>query len=31
MSKTYYKAVRPNGASFYDPEFRWLPPLRSDH
>ena len=25
MSETYYKAVRPNGASFHDPEFRWLP------
>ena len=22
---TYYKAVRPDGASFYDPSFRWLP------
>ena len=25
MSETFYKAVRPNGASFYDPDFRWLP------
>ena len=25
MSEVYYKAVRPNGASFYDPNFRWLP------
>lgn len=25
MSETYYKAVRPNGGSFHDPEFRWLP------
>ena len=22
---TYYKAVRPNGTSFHDPRFRWLP------
>ena len=22
---TYYKAVRPDGASFHDPSFRWLP------
>ena len=22
---TYYKAVRPDGCSFYDPDFRWLP------
>ena len=22
---TYYKAVRPNGCSFYDSMFRWLP------
>ena len=22
---TYFKAVRPNGASFHDPGFRWLP------
>lgn len=21
----YYKAVRPDGASFHDPAFRWLP------
>ena len=25
MADTYYKAVRPNGASFHDPDFRWLP------
>ena len=25
MSETYYKAIRPDGASFYDPTFRWLP------
>ena len=25
MSEVYYKAVRPNGGSFYDPDFRWLP------
>ena len=25
MSETYYKAVRPDGASFHDPDFRWLP------
>ena len=25
MSEVYYKAVRPDGASFYDPTFRWLP------
>ena len=22
---TYFKAVRPNGGSFHDPDFRWLP------
>ena len=22
---TYFKAVRPDGGSFYDPDFRWLP------
>ena len=21
---TYYKAIRPSGASFHDPNFRWL-------
>ena len=25
MSETYFKAVRPNGTSFHDPAFRWLP------
>ena len=25
MAVTYYKAVRPNGASFHDLDFRWLP------
>ena len=25
MTKTYYKAIRPDGTSFHDPEFRWLP------
>ena len=25
MSTTYYKAVRPDGCSFWDPEFRWVP------
>ena len=25
MSEIFYKAVRPNGASFYDLDFRWLP------
>ena len=25
MADTYYKAVRPNGASFHNPGFRWLP------
>ena len=25
MSETYYKAVRPTGGSFHDPDFRWLP------
>ena len=24
---TYYKAVRPDGTSFHDPTFRWLPPV----
>ena len=24
MADTYYKAVRPDGGSFYDPDFRWL-------
>ena len=25
MADTYYKAVHPDGGSFYDPGFRWLP------
>ena len=25
MSEVYYKAVRPDGASFHGPTFRWLP------
>ena len=25
MTTTYYKAVRPDGTSFYDPDFRWVP------
>ena len=25
ITYTYYKAVRPSGASFHDPDFRWLP------
>ena len=25
ITNTYYKAVRPSGASFHDPDFRWLP------
>ena len=25
MSEIFYKAVRPDGASFHDPDFRWLP------
>jgi hypothetical protein len=25
MSETYYKAVRPDGTSFNDPSFRWVP------
>ncbi len=26
---TYYKAVRPDGTSFYDPGFQWLPESRT--
>ena len=22
---TYYKAIRPDGTSFHDPAFRWVP------
>ena len=25
MTTTYYKAVRPDGTSFHDPDFRWVP------
>ena len=25
MTTTYYKAVRPDGTSFHDPSFRWVP------
>ena len=25
MTTTYYKAIRPDGTSFYDPDFRWVP------
>ena len=25
MSETYFKAIRPDGTSFHDPAFRWLP------
>ena len=38
-TSTYYKAVRPDGASFHDPTFRWVPedwtptdgPVRVEH
>ena len=38
-TSTYYKAVRPDGASFHDPSFRWVPenwtptdgPVRVEH
>ena len=25
MTVTFFKAVRPDGGSFHDPDFRWLP------